>query len=165
MTKMSSAIELNVLRKFCALEVAVLNNWGSESATRQAKELMGSLARGVGKHYSALIPCHPEEGMMRAFIIACAVTIVLAVGGVLALQVSQKPTGMAFSSEGVRINPTWSYRKVIRRKPPSPGREVMSKQEIMSATGDIEVECEDPSGYLFVDFGIAVEDDPCSESQ
>jgi hypothetical protein len=85
---------------------------------------------------------------MRSFLLACAVMIVLAVGGVLALQGWQKPTGMAFSSDGVRINPTWSYRKVIRR------------------TGDIEVECEDPSsGYLFIDFGIAVEDDPCSESQ
>src|SRR5262249_48796299 len=102
---------------------------------------------------------------MRAFIIACAVMLVLAASGVLALQVSQKPTGMAFSSEGVRINPTWSYRKVIRRKPPPAGSEAMSKEEMMSARHDIEVECEDPSGYLFVDFGIAVEDDPCSESQ
>ncbi len=102
---------------------------------------------------------------MRAFLIACAVMIVLAAGGVLALQVSQKPTGLAFSSEGVRINPTWSYRKVIRRKPPSSGREVMSKEEIMSVTGDIEVECEDPSGYLFVDFGMMAAHPPETTGQ
>jgi len=102
---------------------------------------------------------------MRSFLIACAAMIVLAVGGVLALGPAQRPTGIAFSTDGVRINPSWSYRKVVRRKPPRPGTEAMSKEEMMSARHDIEVECEDPSGYLFVDFGIAVEDDPCSESQ
>jgi hypothetical protein len=88
---------------------------------------------------------------MRSFLIACAAMIALAVGGALVLGVAQMPTGVAFSTDGARINPTWSYRKGRSAQPPPSGSE-------------IEVECE-TSWYLFVDLGIAVEDDPCAESQ
>ena len=62
---------------------------------------------------------------MRAFLAACVVAIILAVGGVLALGAAQIPSGVAFSTDGVRIDPSWSWRQIFRRSasnpPASPG--------------------------------------------
>jgi hypothetical protein len=104
---------------------------------------------------------------MRAFLAACAAVIVLAAGGVLALGAMQRPLGIAFSTDGARINPAWSWRQVFRhtRKPP-PGAEAMSEEEMMSARHALgPEECDEPSAYLSVDFGATIEDDPCAASQ
>src|ERR1700674_2329670 len=106
---------------------------------------------------------------MRAFLVACAATIILAACGVLALGAIQKPAGVAFSTEGVRIDPSWSWRQMFPRSahhppvPPTP-----SGQNRSAATTHLGPQgCEETSAYrwIFVDFGEASENDACAVSQ
>jgi hypothetical protein len=106
---------------------------------------------------------------LRAFLAACAVAIILAAGGVLALGALQKPSGVAFSTDGARIDPHWSWRHHFSRSwrnPPPATVRPQSSEEMSAARAQLgPQECEDPSAYLFVDFGEAEEDDACSASQ
>jgi hypothetical protein len=106
---------------------------------------------------------------MRAFLAASLAALVLTVCGVLALGALQKPSGVAFSTEGARIDPHWAWRQVFRRAwrnpPPATGRP-QSPEELAAARAQLgPQECVDPSAYLFVDFGEANEADACSDSQ
>jgi hypothetical protein len=107
---------------------------------------------------------------MRAFLAACAVVIVLAACGMLALSAAQKPSGVAFATDGARINPHWAWRQVFRRawrNPPQGTVGPQSTEELNAARAQLGPEgCEvaDASRWLFVDFGTD-ESDPCADSQ
>lgn len=47
---------------------------------------------------------------MGAFFAACVAFIVLGAGGYLALNEVQQPAGVAYSTGGARIDPSWSWR-------------------------------------------------------
>ena len=47
---------------------------------------------------------------MGAFIAACLAFIVLGAGGFFVLNEAQQPAAAAYSSQGVRIEPSWSWR-------------------------------------------------------
>ena len=105
---------------------------------------------------------------MRAFLVACAATIILAACGVLALGAIQKPTGVAFSTEGVRIDPSWSWRQMFRRSASNPtAPRAQSGQDGAAMTQVGAQGCEETSAYrwIFVDFGEASENDACAVSQ
>jgi hypothetical protein len=57
---------------------------------------------------------------MRVFLIACAATLILAVGGLFALASVQKPAGVAYVGDGARISPKWSWRQVVSRPKEAP---------------------------------------------
>jgi hypothetical protein len=104
---------------------------------------------------------------MRAFIVSCIAVIVLAVCGVLALGAVQRPSGVAFSTEGVRIDPSWSWRQMFRRPAAShqPAPRAQSGQDMSPAMAHLgPQDCEETNSYrwLFVDFG---ESDACTVSQ
>ena len=52
---------------------------------------------------------------MRAFLLACVATVVIGAAGYFTLASMQKSTGVAFATDGARINPQWTWRAVFRR--------------------------------------------------
>jgi hypothetical protein len=80
---------------------------------------------------------------MRAFVMACLAIIVIGTGGYFFLDSMQKPSGIAFSTVGARINPNWSWRSVSSSESLSPDR----------------CETRKTAQWFFVDFG-----DPRGES-
>jgi Tfp pilus assembly protein PilV len=106
---------------------------------------------------------------MRAFLAACIAAIILAVCGVLALGAVQRASGSAFSTEGVRIDPNWSWRQMFRRSASNPAAPRAQSGPDMSGTmAHVGPEgCEETSAYrwIFVDFGESNENDACAVSQ
>ena len=105
---------------------------------------------------------------MRAFLAACIAAIILAACGVFALGAVQRASGAAFSTEGVRIDPSWSWRQMFRRSasnPPAP--RAQSGQDSAAMTHVGAQGCEETSAYrwIFVDFGESSESDACAASQ
>jgi hypothetical protein len=54
-----------------------------------------------------------EESPMRAFLAACLAIVILAVGGYFAANAMQRLSGVAYTTEGARINPSWSWRRLF----------------------------------------------------
>lgn len=54
---------------------------------------------------------------MRAFLMACLATLVIGAAGYFAFDALQQPAGIAYATEGARIDPSWSWRTVLT--PPS----------------------------------------------
>src|SRR5436190_22498034 len=52
---------------------------------------------------------------MRVFLIALLATVVIAVGSIFALNTAQRTTATAYTTEGARINPAWSWRRMVQR--------------------------------------------------
>jgi hypothetical protein len=50
--------------------------------------------------------------IMRAFLVACLAMVAVATGGYFLLGTLQEPSGMAFSTDGARIDTNWSWRSV-----------------------------------------------------
>jgi len=48
---------------------------------------------------------------MRAFSLACLAIVVVGAGGYFLLNAVQQSSGMAFATDGARINPTWAWRE------------------------------------------------------
>ena len=106
---------------------------------------------------------------MRAFLAACAAAIILAIGGVFLLGALQKPSGAAFATEGVRIDPSWSWRQMFRRpadNQPAP-RAHPAAAESGAAAHLAPESCEQTNAYrwLSVDFGETKDNDACAVSQ
>jgi hypothetical protein len=104
---------------------------------------------------------------MRAFLASCAVAIVLAIAGVFLLGTAQRSAGTAFSTEGVRIDPTWSWRQMFRPTASSaPGSRAPSGQTEGAMAHVGPESCEETNAYwwIFVDFGEN-ESDACAASQ
>jgi hypothetical protein len=105
---------------------------------------------------------------MRAFLVACAAAIILAACGVLALGAVQKASGAAFSTEGVRIDPSWSWRQMFRRSAGNPSAPRAQSGQDSTAMAHLGPQgCEETSAYqrIFVDFGESSENNACLDSQ
>ena len=49
---------------------------------------------------------------MRAFLVACLAIVAVAVGGYLFLGTMQQPSGVAYATDGARIDTSWAWRSV-----------------------------------------------------
>src|SRR5215813_12216258 len=87
---------------------------------------------------------------MRAFLAACLAIIILAVGGYFAANAMQRLSGVAYTTEGARINPSWSWRRLFAKKAPD-GRDGMS---VPAAHAAMEDECDVGTTWhwILVDF-------------
>src|SRR5262249_6027129 len=68
----------------------------------------------------------------------------------------QRPAGAAFSTEGVRINPSWSWRQMFRSTVSSAPGSRASSGQTEAAMAHVGPEgCEETNAYrwIFVDFG------------
>jgi hypothetical protein len=95
---------------------------------------------------------------VRIYLVACVVSVVICVGGYFLLNTIQKPTGIAFATDGARISPHWVWRSVLS---PSEANELTRK------VASIE-ECNRRKAWqwIFVDFGWpAGESKICTDSQ
>jgi hypothetical protein len=89
---------------------------------------------------------------MRAFLTACLAIVVIGAGGYFLLNSIQQPSGLAYATDGARINPKWSWRSI----------------DIPGAPSDMAEACNmrAPSQWIFVDFGTPHgESKICSDSQ
>lgn len=89
---------------------------------------------------------------MRAFITACFAIVVIAAGGYFFLNSMQQPSGLAYATDGARINAQWSWRPI----------------NVAGAQSTVAKECEmpEPFQWVFIDFGsVAGEPAVCSISQ
>lgn len=104
---------------------------------------------------------------MRAFLAACLAIVVIGAGGYFSLNAMQKPTGVAYTTDGTRINPRWTWRSVFRRAGTS-GSATKTALNISAAPAEMAEECDvrTASQWIFVDFG-APDGEPaiCSDSQ
>jgi hypothetical protein len=104
---------------------------------------------------------------MRAFLVACLTIVVIGVGSYFALSVLQRPTGLAYTTDGARISPQWSWRTVFHQAKAS-GSAVKTGMAIPAAPGELADDCSmrTPWQWIFVDFGSPEgEAATCSVSQ
>jgi hypothetical protein len=93
--------------------------------------------------------------IVRAFLTACLVIVVLGAGAYIGFNTIQMPSGIAYATDGTRIDPQWSWRSAslqasaATQSPPSEGCDVRTAWQ-----------------WIFVDFGIPPgEPKACSASQ
>jgi hypothetical protein len=105
---------------------------------------------------------------MRVFLISLAVSVVVAFGAIFALNVAQKPTAFAYTTEGARTNPAWSWRRYIKKDMAKAGMKATSgaKVDPASMSGDDApgAACETYTAlqWLFVDFSDSADDQGCN---
>ena len=91
---------------------------------------------------------------MRAFLVACLAIVVIGAGGYFSLNAMQQPSGIAYTTDGARINPKWTWRSVFR---PASARGPATKTaiNIPEAPGEMAEECDVRTTWqwIFVDFG------------
>jgi hypothetical protein len=104
---------------------------------------------------------------MRAFLAACLAIVVIAAGSYFALSTLQQPTGAAYTTDGARISPQWSWRGIFREaKANSPA--VKARMIGPEAPSELADECDMRTAWqwIFVDFGNPQwEAATCSASQ
>lgn len=108
---------------------------------------------------------------MRVFLAAVLATIILAFGALFALNTAQRTAAVAYSTEGARINPTWSWRRVLRKDHAKAGQKVNVASAVnpgamrMDHAGDAEDACEQAGALslLFVDFSDSATGDEGAE--
>ena len=90
---------------------------------------------------------------MRAFLVACLAIIVVGAAGYFAVNTVQKPTGIAYTTDGARISPKWSWRSVFQRPKATPTTK--TAMNIPEPAGDMVEECDVRNAWqwIFVDFG------------
>jgi hypothetical protein len=94
------------------------------------------------------------ELIVRAFLAACLAIIVLGAGAYFGLNTIQKPSGIAYATDGVRIDPQWSWRSAA----PQAGAGTQGASEGCGVRTAWQ--------WIFVDFGIPHgESRVCSASQ
>jgi hypothetical protein len=101
---------------------------------------------------------------MRAFLVACLAIVVIGAAGYFSLNAMQKPSGVAYATDGARINPKWTWRRVFHR-PRNPRTETAMN---IPEPGGLAEECDVLTTYqwIFVDFGAPNgEPNACSDSQ
>jgi hypothetical protein len=129
--------------------------------------LGASCRAGASGHNSREESARYGEQIMRAFLMACFAIIVIGTGGYFFLDSMQKPSGVAFSTEGARIIPQWSWRSVFRRGGTGDSAAQTAKNAL-EARGAWAEECEPRSTWqwIFVDLGTPQgEPAVCSDSQ
>src|SRR5262249_20372881 len=108
----------------------------------------------------------PWRLIVRAFLAACLAIVVLGAGGYFSLSAMQRSTGVAYTTDGARINPRWTWRRVFRlHRARNPTTETTIN---IPEPGGLTEDCDVPSTYqwIFVDFGTPTgESDICSNSQ
>jgi hypothetical protein len=98
---------------------------------------------------------------MRVFLAAVLSAVILAFVALLALNTTQRTAAAAYTTEGARINPTWSWRQVIRRKVDqaavgqrmAPGSAVSPSGMRVEESAEHVCEQAGALSWLFVDFG------------
>ena len=115
-----------------------------------------------------------EEQKMRVFLIAVLATVILTVGSIFALNTAQRTAAAAYTTEGARINPAWSWRRLVKRSVDQGkvGQVVNTGARVDPAS--VRGENDDPTGtsdacdqasalkWMFVDFSDSADEAGCN---
>jgi len=99
---------------------------------------------------------------MRAYLVACLAIFVIGAVGYFGVNSIQEPSGIAYTTDGVRISPDWSWRR------PTSQPAAKSTMKIPGAPAEMVESCDVRTSYqwIFVDFGDPKgEPKVCSDSQ
>jgi hypothetical protein len=108
----------------------------------------------------------PREEEMRAFLIACLAIIVLAGGAFYALGAVQRTSGVAYTTDGARISPKWSWRQMISRAKGMP-KTATASMVMPVADEDLAEDCGTSTAWsmILADFvGTPTADPACQTS-
>ena len=61
---------------------------------------------------------------MRAFLLGCFAILVVGAAGYFVLDALQQPSGAAYTTDGARIDPSWSWRQTATAAQPCEPRRV-----------------------------------------
>jgi hypothetical protein len=110
---------------------------------------------------------------MRVFLVSVLAAIVFAAVGLLGLNAVQRASGAAYSTEGARIAPAWSWRKIIRRSADQAGAgpkltlvagvnpDAMRLEHDEAADASDACEQAGALRWLFVDFSDTADESGC----
>ena len=87
---------------------------------------------------------------MRAFFAACLGIIVIGIAGYFFVNTLQQPSGVAYSTDGARISPQWSWRSVSDDVSAGPAA---TGTAVKTAEANEACEVRTPWQWIFVDFG------------
>ena len=79
---------------------------------------------------------------MRAFLLSCVAIVVFGAAAYFSLNSIQQPSGIAYATEGARIDPNWSWRAVVNGS--SSGPTIVEKCSLRTAWQWIFVDLGDP---------------------
>jgi hypothetical protein len=102
---------------------------------------------------------------MRVFLAAVLAAIILGAGALFALNATQRTAAKAYTTEGARINPAWSWRRLLKRDQAKVGQKMTAagaaiRPGTMSAgIGGDECDVSGALQWLFVDFGTSATGD------
>ena len=98
---------------------------------------------------------------MRAFLTSCLAIIIVVIGSAFVLNFAQRTAAAAYSTDGARINPRWTLRRIMKHETPTAGQTMRPGQLASATTGESD-SCEEASAlaWLFVDFGDKDDDNP-----
>ena len=75
---------------------------------------------------------------MRVFWLSCLAIVVIGTGGYFLVNAAQQPSGVAFATDGARIETSWAWRSAGTSEPTTTAEECAVRK---------------PWGWIFVDFG------------
>ena len=106
---------------------------------------------------------------MRVFLIALLATVVIAVVSIFALNTAQRTTATAYTTDGARTNPAWSWRRLVRKDLAKAGLKANTGGKVDPASMQREEEvpgyaCEQYTAlqWLFVDFSDSADEHGCN---
>lgn len=97
---------------------------------------------------------------MRAFLTACLAIIIIVVGSAFVLNFAQRTAAAAYSTDGARINPRWTLRRIMTHQTPIAGQTVTIAQHVGQGVESGECEVASALAWLMVDFGNTGDDNP-----
>jgi hypothetical protein len=106
-----------------------------------------------------------EEIDMRAFLAACLAAVILAAGGYFAASAMQRPSGVAYTTEGARIDPKWSFRQFFKRSGSGDNVRLSSAALGSPAAEGMADGCDTANTYrwIFIDFSSAGNTTECAQ--
>ena len=97
---------------------------------------------------------------MRAFLAACGAIVILAIVGYFGVNSVQRLSGVAYTTEGARITPSWSWRRLFSRTGAVPAAN--AGITVPTASASLAEECDVVTTWrwILVDFGSAAKEAP-----
>lgn len=97
---------------------------------------------------------------MRIFLAAVLAAVILAVGAIFVVNVAQRSSAAAYTTDGARINPRWSLRRLVHRTPQVVAGQTIRVSQLTGNAEDDECEIAGALAWLMVDFGDEASDNP-----
>jgi hypothetical protein len=104
---------------------------------------------------------------MRVFLLALLATFVFSVGAIVALSAAQRTAATAYTTDGARTNPGYSWRRLVKKDQVKAGARAATGVRVDPASmqqDEVAEACETSGAlkWLFVDFSDAADEAGCN---